>query len=287
MNPCGQTFHSSLEEYLALRAEGRQTVVYIHGNRMEPCDAIERGLMVYRKISPYRTSEPVDWIVWSWPSEQVGILARDVRLKAERTDAQGLYLAWLLRKQNETGTPTRLIGYSFGGRIVTGSLHALAGGSLGGRSLSGPPVVGMRIGAGLVAPAIASNWMNDGGYHSLATKNLEELTLYYNRRDAVLKRYWLIDRVRGQLALGYSGPRSFAPRFDGSTLPVISKDCAPIVGLQHSELDYYQIPCRAGSGMARLLTKDSLLTPDLLIETAPLIETDVLISEEPLVMMGQ
>lgn len=259
LDVCGNTAESSMDEYLMTRPEGRRTVIYVHGNRIDTkCDAIDRGLAVYRKILPFREPVPLDWVVYSWPSEQVGILARDARLKADRTDAQGLYLASVLRKHAEFATPTTLLGYSFGGRIVTGSLHALAGGSLGGRSLSGPPVVGMPIEAGLVAPAIASNWMNQNGYHQLATKNLQNLTLFYNQRDAVLKRYWLIDRVRGQLALGYSGPRSFAPRYDGSKLQVVSKDCAPFVGSQHVELDYYQAPCRAGRGMAELLNNDEV-----------------------------
>ena len=65
---------------------------------------------------------------------------------------------------------------------------------------------------------------------------MNRLTLLYNRRDAILKRYWLIDRVQGRLALGYTGPRSFAPRADGSTLPVISRDCSNAIGVKHDEL---------------------------------------------------
>ncbi len=250
---CGNRSESTFDEYLVARADGRRTIVYVHGNRMDVNDAIARGLSVYQGVSRYRDAQPVDWVIFSWPSEKEGILAHDVRVKADRTDAQGLYLAWLLRRHHELGTPTSLIGYSFGGRVVTGSLHALAGGSLGGRALPGPATVGMNVDAGLVAPAIESNWMNHGGYHSLATQNLDDLVLLYNQRDAVLKRYWLIDRVRGQLALGYTGPQSFAPRFDGSQLSVKSRDCSSFVGLQHSEMDYYLPPCRAGLGLANLI----------------------------------
>lgn len=246
-------FSCSLDEYEQTLDSQRQTVIYVHGNRMESSDAIERGLMVYRNIKPFRDGTPIDWVIWSWPSEQQGILARDVRLKAARTDAQGLYLAWLLRRHAERSAETTLIGYSFGGRVVTGSLHALAGGSLAGRSLPGDSVVGMNCRVGLVAPALENDWLNDRGYHRLASQNLDQLQLLYNRRDAVLKRYWLIDQVRGQLALGYTGPTSFAPRLDGTPLPVRSKDCSPIVGLQHDELDYYLKPCRAGCAMATLI----------------------------------
>jgi hypothetical protein len=208
---------------------------------------------VYRNVKQRRRDDPVDWVIWSWPSEKQGILIYDARLKASRTDGQGLYLAWLLRRHAEAQVNTTLIGYSFGGRIITGALHAAAGGSLAGRKVGGPPVVGGPFDAGLVAPAVDSHWLTSHGYHRLATQNLQRLVLLYNRRDAVLKRYWLIDRVRGRMALGYSGPTAFAPRLDGSRLPVRSRDCSPSIGLQHDELDYYRKTCQAGLEMARLI----------------------------------
>lgn len=250
---CGCPTRTTLDQYFASLGPDRTAVVYVHGNRMQSQEAIGRGFAVYRNISRYRDSRPVDWVIWSWPSAKQGILIHDARRKAARTDAQGLYLAWLLRKHVEQGIPTTLIGFSFGGRVITGSLHALAGGKLGGREMPGSPVSGVPFDAGLVAPAIDSHWLGKNGYHSLATQNLDRLVLLYNRRDVVLKRYWLLDRVRGRMALGYSGPRVFSPRADGSKLSVLSRDCSPSIGLQHDELDYYRKSCHAGSFMARLI----------------------------------
>jgi hypothetical protein len=177
----------------------------------------------------------------------------DFRRKADRTEAQGLYLSWLLRKHVESDVPTTLIGYSFGVPVVTGALHALAGGKLGGRSLPGPAINGIPFDAGFVAPAIERHSLTSHGEYALATKNLDRLLLLYNRRDAVLKRYWLLDRVRGTVALGYSGPTAFAPRADGSKLSVRARDCSPSVGLQHVELNYYNKSCLAGPEMAALI----------------------------------
>ena len=146
-----------------------------------------------------------------------------------------------------------MIGYSFGGRVVTGSLHALGGGQLGGRKLPGPEVLGASVRAGLVAPAIERSWLLPNGYHGKATQNLERLVLMYNRRDSILKRYWLLDLVRGSVALGYSGPRDFGPRFDGTRLPVIARDFAQVIGKEHDELEYYTKDCRASSEMAQLI----------------------------------
>ncbi|TWT54629.1 hypothetical protein Pla22_22790 [Rubripirellula amarantea] len=253
LNSCGSCSDSSLDDYTSSIAQSPRVVIYAHGNRMESHEAVKRAMTVYRKTRCYRTGPSIDWVIWSWPSEQQGILAKDARLKAKRTDAQGLYLGWLLRRHAELNVSTAVIGYSFGGRVVIGSLHVLAGGTLGGRQLDGEPVYGFNVDAGLIAPALDADWMQTCGYHNLATKNLDRLLLLYNRKDAVLKRYWLLDRVRGESALGYTGPTSFASRFDGTRLPVQSRDCAPIVGLHHSELDYYEKPCGAGCAMATLI----------------------------------
>jgi hypothetical protein len=231
----------------------RPLVIYVHGNRIDPGVAIERGLQVYRYTIRRGSIRPVDWVIFSWPSEKKGLLIHDVREKADRTDAEGLYLGWLLRKHHQDSIQTSLIGYSFGGRIVTGALHAMAGGTLGRRAIPGEPVRGATIDAALVAPAIESNWMSQRGYHRLATQNLDRMVLLYNRRDAVLKQYWRLERIKNSFALGYTGPRSFAPRADGSKLPVRSRDCSRYLGLAHVELDYYTKGCGAGREMADMV----------------------------------
>jgi hypothetical protein len=248
----GQVFQSSYEAYLESIAEGRRAVIYVHGNRMPEDAIIERGLFV-RHRSLTRNDQPIDWAIWSWPSEREGILGRDVRIKADRTDAQGLMLADVLREHAAVASDTTLVGFSFGGRIITGALHALAGGRLDGRTLPGEPIKGANFRAGLVAPAIGDRWLAAGSQHGLATQNLEKISVLFNQRDAILKRYWLIDRVRGQMALGFTGPKHFAPRFDGSVLPVVGRDCSHFVGLKHAETEYYESPCSAGREISKLI----------------------------------
>ena len=243
----------TLEEYRSVLSPDRPVVIYVHGNRMPIDELPSRAASVRQIIRRNRLSGPVDWLIFSWPSERLSPGVGDFRVKADRCDAQGLYLALLVRCHAELAIPTVMIGYSFGARVVTGSLHALAGGALGGRRLSTVPLVGANVRVGLVAPAIESNWLGGRGYHRMATKNIERMVLMYNRRDVVLKRYWLIERVRSETALGFSGPSCFAPRADGTRLPVRSIDCSPAVRLRHSELDYYKKNCNAGSEMARLI----------------------------------
>ena len=253
LDRCGQSRRASLEEMRAGLTTARPTVIYVHGNRTPTNVATTRGLTIYQFIARHRCSEPINWIIWSWPSEQEGILIHDAREKATRTDTQGMYLALFVRDHLNATSPPAMIGYSFGGRVVTGSLHALAGGSLGGRTLPGSTVCGASIRAGLVAPAIESSWLMPRGYHGKATQNMDQMVLMYNHRDSVLKRYWLLDQVRNSVALGYSGPRAFGPRIDGSKLPVVARDFAQVIGHNHDELVYYQKDCRTSSEMARLI----------------------------------
>lgn len=240
-------------EHLATLTPGRPVVFYIHGNRMPAGQLLTRSMKIRQKIRCNSKRFPIDWIIFSWPSDQEMIGVRDFRLKADRCDAQGLYLASFIRAYAEASIPMAFIGYSFGARVATGALHALAGGRLSGRKITESPFMGANVRVGLVAPAIESKWLCGNGYHCMATKNMDELVLLYNRRDVVLKRYWLLEKIRRDTALGYSGPSCFAPRLDGTKLPVQSRDCSPIVKLRHSELDYYQGGCNAGRDMARLI----------------------------------
>jgi hypothetical protein len=240
------------DDYQSSISIDRPIVYYIHGNRMPSDEIVCRSSTVRREVRSRCGPGAIDWIIFSWPSEREPGVLRDFREKADRCDAQGLYLASFMRKQVEASIPIVMIGYSFGARVATGALHALAGGQLSGRRLPDPPLTGANVRVGLVAPAIESSWLSGNGYHGRATKNMERLLLLYNRRDVVLKRYWLIEKVRRETALGFSGPSSFAPRYDGTRLPVRSRDCSPSVKLRHSELDYYQKGCNAGCDMARL-----------------------------------
>jgi len=253
LDRCGQTRSGSWQDFLVDRPDNRPVLIQTHGNRMTSEEAIERGLFIYRNIVPYSNATPFDYVIFSWPSEKEGILLGDGREKAERTDAEGLYLAWIIRELTNRDVPIALSGFSFGGRVATGALHALAGGTLGGRALPGEHQQGASVSVGLVAPALEDDWLRAGRYHGLATKNIKQMSILYNQRDAVLKRYWLLEKVRENRALGFTGPKGLALGFDSQPIPVFSRDCSPTLGIRHDEEKYYTEDCRAGRQMAKLV----------------------------------
>ena len=121
----GRLTPTTLDEYLGALTPERQVVVYVHGNRMASNQIVNRSFSVYRKIANCVENRPVDWVIWSWPSSKQGILVHDARRKAARTDAQGLYLGWLLQRQVKQTESTKMIGFSFGSRVITDCIHLL------------------------------------------------------------------------------------------------------------------------------------------------------------------
>ncbi len=261
LDRCGRRRPSSVARYLQTLSPDRPRVIYIHGNLRTAPQAIDYGLDIYRTLcrgcgrcaDPAQGRPPIDWVIFSWPADREAFLVRDVRVKAERTDAQGLYLGWLLRHHAEACQPTALVGFSFGGRVATGGLHAMAGGPLGGRRLPGPGVVGASIDVGLLAPAVQRDWLSTRGMHHLATENLDRMVVCYNSRDLLLRHFWWIAGTRTSVALGSTGPVHVGPRHDGTPVPIERLDCSTTVGLNHSERGYYEKDSQASRLIGSLL----------------------------------
>lgn len=253
LDACGNRQSDLLESFLASVSADRPVVIHVHGNRLTEAEASARGRFVYRRIQCNGACAPMDFVIFSWPSEQRGGLLSDGRYKAGVTEAESLYLATLLHELATRNIPVTLIAYSFGCRVVSGGLHCLAGGALSGRRLPLEPIVGANFSVGMLAPALQADWLDQGRYHGLATQNISRLSILYNSRDAVLKRYWLVDRDRRGLALGYTGPTRIAPGVDGLPIPLTKCDCARYLGLAHNEQEYYTDGCNAGRVMATLV----------------------------------
>jgi hypothetical protein len=253
MDVCGNRQSEAFDDLLSQLVPGRPVVIHVHGNRMTEADANTRGRFVYQQVSRSLGGQPVDFLIFSWPSEKTGVLIRDGRDKAEMTEAEGLYFAVLLRELLAREVPITIVAYSFGCRVATGGLHTLAGGTLSGRRIPGEPIKNSGISVGLVAPALEADWLARGQYHGLASQNISRLAILYNSRDAILKRYWLIDSDNRGRALGHTGPKRIGVGYDGRPIPLTTRDCSSFLGLRHSEMEYYCQGCGGAATMAQLI----------------------------------
>lgn len=231
--------HSSLDELLAAEAPQAATCVLVHGNHTDGQLAVSKGFEVYRTLVRGATSgQPVRLIVWSWPSEQIpGSFRADARAKALRTNAEAYYLAGFLDRLR-TRYPVSLVGYSFGARVITGSLHLLAGGALSNRKLdsrdssSRPP-----FHAVLLAAAVDHDWLLEGRPHGRALSAVERMVLFVNPQDRVLRWYRFLSPGGRSEALGSKG-FPIAARSDVDRQKLVQINVSSAVGNRHGWTKY-------------------------------------------------
>lgn len=205
-DPEARWVHADLDALLAADAGHLVTTIFVHGNRMSHAAAFTRGWQAYRALIRSADERPVRFIIWSWPSAQIDGPLQDVRVKARRTNPAGCYLAWFVHRLPPQA-PLSLWGHSFGARVVTGALHILGGGAIGGYCLSEPEAPPRQpANVVLVTAALDNDWLVPGHFHGCALSQVGHMLLVNNGCDRLLKRYhWLYHRKDCSQALGFSG----------------------------------------------------------------------------------
>jgi hypothetical protein len=184
----------------------RQTVIYVHGNRVSVGNDATEGMAVYDSlISSRREREPLRYIIWSWPSAQIPGLIKDYQIKAVRTNPVAWQLAWFI-DQLPVETPLALMGYSYGARTVSGTMHLLGGGQLGGLKITErqhsnrPP---LRV--ALMAAAFDADWLLPGEVHQRAITQIDRMVVITNRQDPAMRFFKLSTKNSRVDALGLAG----------------------------------------------------------------------------------
>jgi hypothetical protein len=225
----------------------RLTIFYVHGNWMTRDNSRGRVQFLCRLIR-CQTNAPFRMIMLSWPSQREKHPVHDIRENANCADIQAFHLAWLMR-QLPPEEKVSVMGFSFGGRVVTGALHLIAGGCILGHSLNdyaGRELVECdttrKYRVSLCAPAIDRQWLEPNSRHGRAMSSIDHLVNLYNSRDPVLRRFRFVDLAR-PIAAGFSGfPNVGDPR---QTTPFTRQDrieqydCSDVLGGTHDERSYY------------------------------------------------
>jgi len=222
---------TSLDEFFSSADPAQRTMIYVPGNRVDWNDAIVRGNHARDGVLGCSHIEPIRFVIWSWPSDQIHGQLKDVRVKAARTNGEAHYLAWFLSRC-DTETPISILGYSFGARVTTGALHVLGGGQLAGQTL--PHAQPRRTRVALLAAAVHNYWLQPGACHEYATSQMDRLLIQYNSCDPVLQRYRIIEKHGRPAALGYTGMR--VDETAGTYIDQHNVCC--IVGKSHAEARY-------------------------------------------------
>ena len=226
------------EDFFASDDPCALTTVYVHGNRMTRSSAIQRGMDWYGYISRCgQCKQPIRLVIWSWNSDAIHPISDDIRVKAARTETQAYLLAQFLT-EIDPEVRVSLLGYSFGARVIGGTLHLLGGGELCGRSL--PPGKAQSIAPIRVvmwAAALKSEWLLPGHHNGQALNVVDQILITCNCKDPVLKRHWLIDGNPNSTALGNTGMDCSNQLGDLRSL-IKQINVTDTVGFHHRWVDY-------------------------------------------------
>ncbi len=238
----GRWERAELEDLLA--EPRRPLVVFIHGNRYSAAEARSQGLRLARLIAATcPDAGPVRTLVFSWPSEQQGVLLRDVRAKYDRAHADGHYLAWLLARV-EPDRPVAVVGYSYGALVGLVALDDLVTAADG--AATGWADRPARTHLVCVVPACRCDALAPRGPHREALAGVDRLTLVTNSADHALRFFDCVDRDARVEALGVTAmPRRWVP----AGVEYSAVDAAGVIGHGHPLPLYLDAP-----GLARRIT---------------------------------
>lgn len=246
----GKWNEAPLGAFVAATARG-QTRFWIHGYGVTAEEAVDVGAVAHERFAA-ADEPPMRFVVWSWPSEREGYRrVKDIREKGCRTQVEAYCLAWLI-SQMDAEADISMVGYSYGTRVIAGGLHLVGGGELCGLSLDLPVVVlasdqggnghvvrptSRNCRAVLLAAAMGSDWLVDGGFNEHALGQTSELLSIYSASDRVLKFYPLATSEKHDAALGYRGLASRPPRDEGNG-KFAQLDVSYLIGTEH-DLETY------------------------------------------------
>lgn len=216
----------------------RPTVIFVHGNRYSADDAIASGWVAYQALTRCAGTQPMRFVIWSWPSDKQGGPIRDARSKSSRTLVEGYYLARLMtRIQPEVSTG--IIGYSFGSRVALGAVHLAGGGQLAGRVVPDlPQDQAAMYRVAMLAAGVEDDGLLPGQRFQMAMSRTDHLLNLYNPIDPALKRFHVIDKWEKPSAMGYAGV--YGERSLGTAAERITEcNVSGIVGKSHDEYPYF------------------------------------------------
>jgi esterase/lipase superfamily enzyme len=197
----------------SLLAGDEPLVIFIHGNRYEAREARQQGLQLARRChAACNPAGSIRTVIFSWPSEQQGILGKDGRAKYERAYSEGRYMAWLLG-QLDPHRPVGIVGYSFGALITLEALNDLVAAEEAGRADLQPwrhrPA---QTNLMFIAPAVRCDAFSPCGPYRRTLDCVDRVSLIINSRDRALRFFPVVDSASGMEALGHAGmPRRWLP----------------------------------------------------------------------------
>ena len=195
---------SSLCELSQSLIPGVPVCIVVHGSFMDSPSVVPESCSTWQWLKAGSCGQPFQMIYFSWPSDRPITLANiDVAVLGKRAGRNGFYLASLIQ-HIPPECPISLIGHSHGTRVISSSLHLMAGGAVEGCGHPFARATGRRIRTVFAASAIDHDWLNPGQRYDRALCSTECLLNLRNNYDPALVIYPL-RCIGSSRALGCSG----------------------------------------------------------------------------------
>jgi hypothetical protein len=239
---------STREAYLASDDPAASTSFFVHGYFPQRWITVTKmvdsstdgGWLAFDRLSP--RDRPFRFVLWVWPGERDdgSRLPENIRIKMGLAELQAWYLAWVVDQMNPD-VPVGLISDSLGAPALTGALHVLGGGAVGGQSLERIHPARMPLRAALVAGTMNNDWLVPGRRHGLALSQVDKMLITVNPRDRMLKLYTLFKIGGGVPAVGETGIAGRS-RLGPYRERVVHFASSPYVGGRHWWTTYLRSP---------------------------------------------
>lgn len=181
----------------------------VHGDLTSFEDVRNAAPAIVKWIRNGAPGQPVQIVFYTWPSDDKNqpLPRLNISVRGERAEFNGCYLAKLI-SQFPAEAQVSFFGHSFGTRVISATLHIMAGGTLPGCDFRYQPKDVRSYRAVFAAAAIDRNWLNPGQRYGRALTVTEWLLNLRNGADIVINLYPLRALFSPQ-ALGRVG---FSPR---------------------------------------------------------------------------
>ena len=210
------------------------TMVYVHGNRTDEEWSRGRGVEVYQRLRASQDCPSIRFIIWSWPSERLFGPWKDFQVKADRSIAEGSYLATFLQQMQSTN-PVGILGYSLGAQVVLSGLEEYAAFNEDDDGSKD------QFNVALVAAATDCNWPTVCNDVNAIYDRIGQLLVVHNDCDRALRAYRLacFGKVN---PMGRCGMKGVAALHDNGQ-KVTQLDVSGKVGGDHSIVEYISPLC--------------------------------------------
>jgi len=239
LGPCRR---GSIDELLASLQPGVPVCFMAHGSFVTWESMLVDSARTYPWLRHAAPCRPIHIIFYTWASDDGALFTHlKVNKFGQRASLNGLYLADLVTRVS-VDHPVCLIGHSHGTRLVSASLHALAGGEVDGRVLACGPQPPRHIRVVLAAAAIDHDWLNPCERFGLALSQAEAVVNLKNSHDFPLLFYPL-RRPIATPALAITGvTRRDRSQMGDSSQKFVDLNVTNQIGMGHVWGYYYNRP---------------------------------------------